>query len=161
LRFLKFRVGLYALIVLDRRGTTLVLTFDSCKFPSALSKTLEYLAPEIVNGESQTSALDWWTFGIFIYEMVCGHTPFRADTQEQIIANIKENKLQWPSDVPVSSECKRVVRKLLRTDASKRLGAVDGAHAIKASKWFSGINFVCLRGPLLIPGLLFVTCSVT
>jgi serine/threonine protein kinase len=130
-------------------------------FRSDSSKTLEYLAPEIVNGESQTSALDWWTFGIFIYEMVCGHTPFRADTQEQIIANIKENKLQWPSDVPVSSECKRFVRKLLRTDASKRLGAVDGAHAIKASKWFTGINFVCLCSPHLVRRLLLITCEVT
>jgi serine/threonine protein kinase len=74
--------------------------------------------------------------------MLCGFTPFRGDTQEKILANIKENNLQWPSDVQVSPDCKKLVRKLLCTEVSKRLGSENGAHDIKSAKWFKNLNFV-------------------
>lgn len=31
--------------------------------------TAEYLSPEIIKGETQTSAVDWWTLGVLIYEV--------------------------------------------------------------------------------------------
>ncbi|EAZ43947.1 hypothetical protein OsJ_28567 [Oryza sativa Japonica Group] len=40
--------------------------------------THEYLAPEIIKGEGHGSAVDWWTFGIFLYELLFGKTPFKG-----------------------------------------------------------------------------------
>ncbi|RLN07211.1 putative protein kinase superfamily protein [Panicum miliaceum] len=40
--------------------------------------THEYLAPEIIKGEDHGSAVDWWTFGIFLYELLFGKTPFKG-----------------------------------------------------------------------------------
>ncbi|KAJ6403079.1 hypothetical protein OIU84_015072 [Salix udensis] len=40
--------------------------------------THEYLAPEIIKGEGHGSAVDWWTFGIFLFELLYGKTPFKG-----------------------------------------------------------------------------------
>jgi serine/threonine protein kinase len=31
---------------------------------------LEYIAPEVIHGNGHTAAVDWWTLGILIYEMI-------------------------------------------------------------------------------------------
>ena len=38
--------------------------------------TPEYLAPEIIGEKGHTFGVDWWTLGIFTYEMVIGFPPF-------------------------------------------------------------------------------------
>jgi len=35
-------------------------------------RTEEYISPEVVNGVGQTSAVDWWTLGILIWEVRLG-----------------------------------------------------------------------------------------
>jgi protein-serine/threonine kinase len=34
------------------------------------SRYVEYIAPEVINSAGHTSAVDWWTLGILIYEMI-------------------------------------------------------------------------------------------
>ncbi len=41
-----------------------------------LCGTPEYMAPEILKNEGHGFAVDWWAFGILLYEMVVGITPF-------------------------------------------------------------------------------------
>ena len=38
--------------------------------------SVEYIAPEVINSSGHTSAVDWWTLGILVYEMIVGHQPF-------------------------------------------------------------------------------------
>ena len=44
--------------------------------------THEYLAPEIVSGEGHGSSVDWWTLGVFIFELLYGVTPFKGYDNE-------------------------------------------------------------------------------
>ena len=37
---------------------------------SELTDLVEYIAPEVINTHGHTSAVDWWTLGILIYEMI-------------------------------------------------------------------------------------------
>ncbi|KAB1222721.1 Protein kinase PINOID [Morella rubra] len=56
----------------------------SCSFVG----THEYVAPEVASGGSHGNAVDWWAFGIFIYEMIYGRTPFAAASNETTLRNI-------------------------------------------------------------------------
>ena len=38
--------------------------------------TPEYLAPEVLIGKGYTKAVDWWTLGILLFEMITGLPPF-------------------------------------------------------------------------------------
>lgn len=107
--------------------------------------TEEYIAPEVVNGVSQSSAVDWWTLGILIYEMLTGTTPFKGNVADETFHKIVNNQVKWPDDIQVSQDCKNLVKKLLRREPEKRLGSENGASDIKASRWFKDFNFALIR----------------
>lgn len=138
-----------ALNLLDIVDSEPVLSVSTTSFVG----TEEYISPEVVNGNAQSSAVDWWTLGILVYEMLCGTTPFKGSIADDTFSNIVKEKLHWPDDVHVSTECKSVVKKLLRRDADKRLGAENGASDIKRARWFAGINFPLIRNetPPIVP----------
>jgi serine/threonine protein kinase len=114
---------------------------------------LEYLAPELVKGEPQNSAVDWWTLGILLYEMMCGTTPFRSATSDEVLAKIVcSDRIHWESGIG-SPDARKLVKKLLHRDPKKRLGAEQGATEIKKSNFFASINFSLIRNekPPIIP----------
>ena len=51
--------------------------------------TVEYMAPEIISRKGHTTAVDWWSFGVLMFEMLTGVLPFqganRKDTMQQIM----------------------------------------------------------------------------
>ncbi|KAK3139331.1 hypothetical protein QOZ80_5AG0381550 [Eleusine coracana subsp. coracana] len=109
--------------------------------------THEYLAPEIVSGEGHGSTVDWWTLGVFMYELLYGATPFKGHDNETTLANIVARALEFPkaAPVPVSSAARDLVATLLAKDPARRLGATVGAAAIKRHPFFSGVNWALLR----------------
>ncbi|KAJ6314705.1 hypothetical protein OIU78_018231 [Salix suchowensis] len=58
--------------------------------------THEYLAPEIIKGEGHGSAVDWWTFGIFLYELLFGKTPFKGAGNRATLFNVVGQPLRFP-----------------------------------------------------------------
>jgi protein-serine/threonine kinase len=58
--------------------------------------TEEYIAPEVIKGCGHTSAVDWWTLGILIYEMLYGTTPFKGKNRNATFANILKDEVPFP-----------------------------------------------------------------
>lgn len=58
--------------------------------------TEEYIAPEVIKGCGHTSAVDWWTLGILIYEMLYGTTPFKGKNRNATFANILSREVEFP-----------------------------------------------------------------
>ena len=58
--------------------------------------TEEYIAPEVIKGCGHTSAVDWWTLGILVYEMLFGTTPFKGKNRNQTFANILRDEVPFP-----------------------------------------------------------------
>ncbi|PIN22438.1 putative serine/threonine protein kinase [Handroanthus impetiginosus] len=126
----------------------------SCSFVG----THEYVAPEVAAGGSHGNAVDWWAFGIFIYELIYGRTPFGGVTNEATLRNITKKALAFPSDTPVSSSemhARELISGLLNKDPNRRLGSKRGAADMKTHPFFKGLNFALIRSitPPLVPGI--------
>lgn len=107
--------------------------------------TYEYLAPEIIKGDGHGSAVDWWTFGIFLFELLYGNTPFKGPTNEDTLANIVSQSLKFPGTPIVSFHARDLIRGLLIKDPENRLGSVKGAAEIKQHPFFGGLNWALIR----------------
>ncbi|KAF9357733.1 serine/threonine protein kinase, AGC [Mortierella sp. AD094] len=118
--------------------------------------TEEYIAPEVIKGCGHTSAVDWWTLGILIYEMLFGVTPFKGKDRNATFHSILYTDVQFPDHPgaqPISSLCKSVIRKLLIKDDQLRLGSKAGASDVKSHQFFKSTNWALLRHlpPPIIP----------
>ena len=115
--------------------------------------TEEYIAPEVIKGCGHTSAVDWWTLGILIYEMIFATTPFKGMTRNETFSNVLRNDVHFPEATPISSFGKSLIRKLLIKDELKRMGSNSGASEVKQHKWFSNISWGLLRNstPPIVP----------
>mmetsp|Transcript_40184 Transcript_40184/g.55892 ORF Transcript_40184/g.55892 Transcript_40184/m.55892 type:complete len:396 (-) Transcript_40184:53-1240(-) len=131
------------------------ITAEPSTVTNSFVGTEEYIAPEIIHGYGHTATVDWWTFGVLMFEMLFGITPFRGKSQEQTFHNVLHKDLKFPEDVPISKECKDFVRKLLRTDPKKRLGSVTGAPDLKGHNFFKTLNWALIRNqtPPIIPSV--------
>lgn len=117
--------------------------------------TEEYIAPEVIRGNGHTAAVDWWTLGILIYEMLFGFTPFKGDNTNETFSHILKNEVTFPNNNEISRNCKDLIKKLLIKNESKRLGSKMGAADIKKHPFFKKVNWTMLRNqePPLIPVL--------
>ncbi|EGW32834.1 uncharacterized protein SPAPADRAFT_150117 [Spathaspora passalidarum NRRL Y-27907] len=117
--------------------------------------TEEYIAPEVIRGKGHTSAVDWWTLGIFIYEMLYGTTPFKGSDRKKTFANVLKKEVKFLDSQPVSSQCRSLIKKLLIKDEEKRLGSKTGASEIKNHAFFRNTQWALLRNqkPPMIPVL--------
>ncbi|XP_078160017.1 phototropin 2 [Carex rostrata] len=107
--------------------------------------TEEYIAPEIIMGAGHSSAIDWWSLGILLYEMLYGRTPFRGKNRQKTFSNILNKDLTFPSSIPVSLEGRQLIHGLLQRDPADRIGANIGANEIKQHPFFHDINWPLIR----------------
>lgn len=126
----------------------------SCSFVG----THEYVAPEVASGGSHGNAVDWWAFGIFMYEMIYGRTPFAAASNETTLRNIIKKPLVFPTSTASSTlelHARDLISGLLNKDPVSRLGSKRGAADVKKHPFFRNLNFALIRSltPPEIPSL--------
>nr|XP_043635046.1 serine/threonine-protein kinase D6PK-like [Erigeron canadensis] len=107
--------------------------------------THEYLAPEIIKGEGHGSAVDWWTFGIFLYELLFGKTPFKGANNRATLFNVVGHPLRFPETPSVSFAARDLIRGLLVKEPQHRLAYRRGATEIKQHPFFQSVNWALIR----------------
>ncbi|KAL9241888.1 hypothetical protein vseg_015948 [Gypsophila vaccaria] len=107
--------------------------------------THEYLAPEIIKGEGHGSAVDWWTFGIFLYELLFGRTPFKGQGNRATLFNVVGQPLRFPESPSISFAARDLIRGLLVKEPQHRLAYRRGATEIKQHPFFQSINWALIR----------------
>jgi serine/threonine protein kinase len=102
--------------------------------------TPEYLAPEVLQQQGHGKAVDWWSFGTLLYEMMTGLPPF----YNQNLNIMYERILHAPIPLPkyLSKEARSIFLGLLERDPKRRLGSGEGdAKEIKEHAFFSEIDW--------------------
>jgi protein-serine/threonine kinase len=132
-----------------------------CSEPNIVSDrqvgTSMYMAPEIVCGKTYGPMIDWWSYGILIYEMLYGISPFEGknvyDTFNLIIQCHLEFPTLTPTNCKISSKLKNLIKNLLEYESDKRLGYTGGSTEIKDHPFFNKVEFQLLKNqiPPIIP----------
>ena len=65
--------------------------------------TAEYVAPELLHHASYGKAADWWSFGILIYEMIVGRTPFYSKNRSQMFQAVMNAEPRFPEGFPAEA----------------------------------------------------------
>ncbi|KAG7226112.1 hypothetical protein INR49_018723 [Caranx melampygus] len=102
--------------------------------------TIEYMAPEILMRSGHNRAVDWWSLGALMYDMLTGAPPFTGENRKKTIDKILKCKLSLPPYL--TQEARDLLKRLLKRNASARLGAgVDDATEVKSHPFFRHINW--------------------
>ncbi|KAF2718591.1 Pkinase-domain-containing protein [Polychaeton citri CBS 116435] len=134
-------------ILVDYVGHIALCDFGLCKLDmkdedrtNTFCGTPEYLAPELLHGQGYTKAVDWWTLGVLLYEMLTGLPPFYDENTNEMYRKILAEPLHFPGPEIVPPAARDLLTKLLDRDATRRLG-VNGASEIKAHPFFHSIDW--------------------
>ncbi|XP_029903313.1 cGMP-dependent protein kinase 1 [Myripristis murdjan] len=133
-------------LMLDARGYVKLVDFGFAKELVRGEKTYsfvgtpEYMAPEIIQNQGHDFAVDFWSLGILIYELLVGSPPFSSSEPQKIYAKILDGVLKYP---PYLSEAsKSIISKLCRPRPGQRLGNTkNGIKDVRHHRWFSSINW--------------------
>lgn len=132
-------------LVMDAEGYLKIVDFGLAKKLEGgktwtLCGTPDYLAPEVILNEGHDWAVDYWELGVLIYEMTAGVPPFYAEDPMEVYEKILSGHVSIPSQF--SRGLGDLVKKLLKTYQSKRLGRIKGgASSVMKQKWFSGFDW--------------------
>ncbi|KAH7112896.1 kinase-like domain-containing protein [Dendryphion nanum] len=145
-------------ILIDAEGHLKLVDFGFAKKVEnretyTLCGTPEYLAPEVIRNTGHGTAVDWWAFGILVYEFLVGQPPFWDQNPMKIYEQIVEGRVRFPS--AMSPDARDLISGLCTVDTSKRLGNIKGgAGAVKSHAWFKNIDWDALynrkmNGPIV------------
>lgn len=138
-------------VLLDARGHVRLTDFglskegisSSSSGATSFCGTPEYLAPEILNRQGHGRAVDWWSLGALLYEMLTGLPPFYCRDREMLFEKIRKGHLEYPRSL--SARAQALLRGLLTKDPRRRLGSgEDDAEAIKGHAFFSEMDWIRL-----------------
>ena len=132
-------------ILIDKEGNIKLTDFGLSKVISndgdinttnTLCGTLEYIAPEIFQRKPYDKSIDWFSFGVVLYEMLTGQLPFNIKNEE--FDESKYKNIKYPEKM--SSEAKELIEKLIEIEPEKRLG-YKSSDEIRNSAFFKEVDF--------------------
>uniref|UniRef100_A0A673H8M4 protein kinase C n=1 Tax=Sinocyclocheilus rhinocerous TaxID=307959 RepID=A0A673H8M4_9TELE len=134
-------------LLLDTEGFVKIADFGLCKEgmgyqdrTSTFCGTPEFLAPEVLTETFYTRAVDWWGLGVLIFEMLVGESPFPGDDEEEVFDSIVNDEVHYPRFL--STEAISIMRRLLRRNPERRLGAGErDAEDVKKHLFFRNIDW--------------------
>eukprot|EP00808_Paulinella_micropora_P012114 g82894.t1 len=158
-------------ILLDEKGHICLTDFGMSKDLSTTKSgrsntfcgTPEFISPEVVEGKEHDRAVDLWGFGVLIYLLICGCTPFAKSLQnpdqqmmtgpdiDNLYRAILTSTILYPKGM--SPHCRHLIQCLLNRRPDSRLGYKDKKEVL-SHPFYNQINWKDLLHKKLDTGLM-------
>ncbi|KAJ3108958.1 Ribosomal protein S6 kinase beta-2 [Phlyctochytrium planicorne] len=154
-------------VLLDHEGHVVLTDFGLSKVAletNTICGTTEFVAPEVLNSSEYSYAVDYWSLGVMLFDMLTGNPPFTGNNRKKVVESILKKKLVYPNYLsPFAKDllAKAVtLPQLLQRNPQKRIGSGPGGPAkIKKHGFFRKVNWNDLAAkrcvPPIIPDLAF------
>jgi CRP-like cAMP-binding protein/tRNA A-37 threonylcarbamoyl transferase component Bud32 len=134
-------------ILIDQKGYCVLVDLGFAKIvvdkTFTLCGTPEYLAPEIILSKGHDKGVDYWAFGVLIYEMLVGRSPFYSYGTDQVslFKRIVQVKYTFPHGGLVHDLAQDLIQRLIVRRQANRLGCLSrGDCDVRDHMWFSIID---------------------
>ncbi|XP_023240970.1 putative protein kinase C delta type homolog isoform X4 [Centruroides sculpturatus] len=144
-------------ILLDNSGHVKISDFGMCKTgikndrrANTFCGTPEYIAPEIIKGQTYNQSVDWWSFGVLLYEMLIGQSPFNGTDEDELFWSVCNEEASFPRFI--SKEAKHIISLFLIKNPERRLGMPEcAAGDVCSQPFFQVINWDRLERKEILP----------
>lgn len=141
-------------ILIDANGYLKITDFGFCKMIDGRTWTLcgtpEYLAPEIILSKGYGKSVDWWSFGVLMFEMSAGYPPFYSHEPIRIYEKIVSGKFKFA--IHFGEDLKDILKNILQVDLTRRYGNLrNGAMDIKKHPFFQTTDWIQIYNQAVEP----------
>uniref|UniRef100_A0A7S2JRP2 Protein kinase domain-containing protein n=1 Tax=Leptocylindrus danicus TaxID=163516 RepID=A0A7S2JRP2_9STRA len=126
-------------VLITNDGYCILIDYGMAKVIEDVSYTAcgspMYMAPEFLKSKGHTPSVDCWAFGVTLYEMLVGYTPFDAMDQLELFKLVAKCRYEFPYGL-LHPDAEDLIANLL-VKKKKRLGA----KAVREHPFFQSIDW--------------------